>query len=54
MCSWALLSFSLWNVAKLLCSLVFVSLMQSLSNMLWMKKGSSTFLLESESGFYMQ
>ena len=34
------------------CAFVFVSLMQSLSFMLWMKKRAMTFLLESESGIY--
>ena len=34
-------------------ALVFVSLMQLLSYMLWIKKCSMTFSLESEHGFYM-
>ena len=35
--SWAPSSFVLWVVAKLVCSCLFVCLMQSLSYMLWMK-----------------
>jgi hypothetical protein len=34
-------------------ALIFVYLVQSLSYMLWMRKGSMTFSLENESGFYM-
>jgi hypothetical protein len=51
--SWAPLSSALYILAKLLCSLVFVCLMQSLSYILWSNICSMTSSLESEGGLYI-
>ena len=51
--SWDPFSFALWIVVELLCSFIFVCLMQLLRYIVRMKRCSTTFLSEGQSGTYM-